>query len=109
MKTTQEIVLEIKADAKKLHKLISAIAIVHPSNMMDMICVLLQNLAFNRSDCFGYDPDKELERMHNIKKALSAFKEYHDYHTISFIVDEIGMAFDVAHFDEDYIASYEPD
>lgn len=89
----QSTVDAIKADVKALRAVIEKLAIVWPSDELDIYLTLLQNLEFSGVGAHGYTLEAEIKRMYIIQDAIIAMEKYNEYHVSSFIVNEIEMIF----------------
>jgi hypothetical protein len=59
----------------------------------EVLAITLHNMAFDKSDCAGYNHDAEVQKMYSGRKLFHSFaKFYSSHHTIQWINDEIDMA-----------------
>ena len=87
----QSTVDAIKADVKRLRAVIEKLAIVWPSDEIDIYLTLLQNLGFSGKGAYGYSLEAEIKRMYDIIDAIQAMEKYNKYHVSSFIMSEVDM------------------
>lgn len=101
----KRIIEMITKDAKRLHFLIKQINSVWPSAQLQIIEVMLQNMASYCPEAVNWNDDLRLKEIDKIVKALRAFEQYNSYHVTQFVADEadsiVSMAYTIASEEED--------
>ncbi len=83
----------LKQDVKKLYKVYDNLAKYFDNPITTTISVLLQNLAFDGSDCQTYSHEKEVEKVNNILSLLRELKDYNSFYLTEFAYTEVDMIF----------------
>lgn len=87
----------IKKDLAKLYQLVNPLADYYNSGFpgYQIVAILLQNAAFDGSDCAGYSHEADVKKLKTIRGLLQAFVTYDPHHEFySFVYEEYTMIID---------------
>ena len=90
---TIEQLKRIKEGSKEFHKLFESLSQYFDRPIATTISVLLQNLAFDGSDCSGYSHEEEVKKVYNILNLLREIDNYNSWYLTRLAFEEIDMLF----------------
>lgn len=79
----------IKCQLAKFYKVIDELTEYFDSPQYITIAVLLQNIAFNGSDCVDYDHNKEVQRLYKVQKLLKSIAQYNNSYIENWVSEEV--------------------
>lgn len=90
---TQAQITEFKRQVREFLKVIEPIADYWGQPNYITLCVLVQNLGFDSSDCMGYSLEKSNEKVITILKLIKSISQYQNSHFENWVYQEIDMLY----------------
>ena len=82
---------EIKQSAATFYKMYESLTEYFKQPIVVTISVLLQNLAFDASDCKNYSHEAEVKKVYEILKLLEAIDKYNSWYLTRLAYEEMDM------------------